>query len=381
MSALAMVTAQAEQLKEVLARLDLQKLVLDQHAAVSESAANGNFTYVNDKFCQLSGYSREELIGKSHNIVNADVHPPEFWEAMHNAVKTGGVWQSEVCNRRKDGSYFWLVQSIAAARDDSGELIGYIDIGADITETKRLHAKMVRKGRLEQLGQLTATVAHEIRNPLGAIKTSTHLIERKVRDSNLGLEKALERINNGIARCDQIITELLDFARSKSLHIRPTKVDHWLRATVKEEAKGIPESVTVKFSPGLGDLVTAFDPDRMRHVISNLISNAAEAMIGEAKDGCHSGSKKPTISLATHAVDGNIEITVKDNGPGIAEDVMAKILEPLFTTKSFGVGLGLPVVDKILEQHGGGLKAHSAPGCGATFTAWFPITQNENSGG
>ena len=127
-----MVTAQAEQLKEVLARLDLQKMVLDQHAAVTESAADGNFTYVNDKFCQLSGYTREELIGKSHSIVNADVHPPEFWEAMYDAVMTGGVWQSEVCNRRKDGSYFWLVQTIAAARDDNGELVGYIDIGADI---------------------------------------------------------------------------------------------------------------------------------------------------------------------------------------------------------------------------------------------------------
>ena len=113
----------------------------------------------------------------------------------------------------------------------------------------------------------------------------------------------------------------------------------------------------------------------MGRVFINLFSNAAEAMVGKGNAKVAVVTENPAIHVSTKAVNGNIEITVKDNGPGIGEENIRKILEPLFTTKSFGVGLGLPAVEKILEHHGGGLKIASKVGEGASFTAWFPIEQ------
>ena len=250
-----------------------------------------------------------------------------------------------------------------------------VELANNIIKLKEAQDDAVRKGKLAQLGQLTATVAHEIRNPLGAIRTSTQLVERKVKGKDLGLEKSLERINNGVTRCDHIITELLDFARSKMLQVKTIPLNSWLRATIEEEAKALPPEVNFTFDLGLGDTNASIDIDRMRRVFINLVSNASEAMVGKGNVKPIANIENPNIHVTSKMVDNTIEITVKDNGPGIAEENIKKILEPLFTTKSFGVGLGLPAVDKILEQHGGGLKIESKVGDGATFTAWFPREQ------
>ena len=253
-----------------------------------------------------------------------------------------------------------------------------VELANNILQLKEAQAEVIRKGKMAQLGQLTATVAHEIRNPLGAIKTSAQLVERKVKDKNLGLEKTLERINNGVSRCDHIITELLDFARSKSLQLKTAPIDTWVQATVEEESKNLPAGVEVSFVPGLAGADAAFDPERMRRVIINLFSNAAEAMVGKGNVKVAVVTQNPKIVVSTKMVSGCVELTVKDNGPGISEENLAKILEPLFTTKSFGVGLGLPAIEKILEQHGGGLRIESKPGEGAAFTAWFPAAEAQS---
>ena len=250
-----------------------------------------------------------------------------------------------------------------------------IELTKNILKLKEAQDEIVRKGRLAQLGQLTATVAHEIRNPLGAIKVSAQLIERKARGKELGLEKALDRINNGISRCDQIITELLGFAREKVIVTSSASLDAWLSLVLEEETANIPEPVELRSNLGLGALPVMFDPDQMRRVVINLLSNACEAMVGKGGTKVANPTPNPEIVVATALVAGNIELSVKDNGPGIAEENLQRILEPLFTTKSFGVGLGLPAIEKVLQQHGGGLRIESRPGEGARFTAWFPLRQ------
>lgn len=383
LSALATATVNAEHLKGLLARLDLQKAVLDQHAVVSECDVDGNFTYVNDALCRISGYSREELIGKPHSVVNSGSHPPELWKSMYEAVIKGGVWQSEVCNRRKDGSEFWLIQTIAAVRNDAGEIVAYVDVGADITETKRLQGEILRRGRLEQLGQLTATVAHEIRNPLGAVKTAAYVLERKVADFNANLEVAgaakldvasqMQRIHNGVLRCDRIISELLDFARTKSVSKKPVELDAWLSTVVDEERRNIPALVEVCVEPGLGGMKVPIDREQLRRALINLMCNSSEAMVGRNGDAGSIVTEKPRICISTRPAGEAIDIVVSDNGPGMTAEHLAKIREPLFTTKSFGIGLGVPAVEKIVESHGGTLTIESVPGQGTAVTARIPI--------
>lgn len=232
---------------------------------------------------------------------------------------------------------------------------------------------LVKKGRMEQMGQLTATIAHELRNPLGAVRTSTFLIERKIKGKELGIEPQIMRINNGVTRCDDIITQLLDFSRSKKLSCRSENLDKWLEKIVSEEASQLPAVVAIDCLLGLKDLHVPFDPSRLQRAIINLISNASEAMVGNGEDPTRFASASPRITISTSANADFAMISVRDSGPGILPENLEKIREPLFTTKSFGTGLGLPAVDQIVVQHGGLLEITSAPGEGANFTIKLPL--------
>ena len=266
------------------------------------------------------------------------------------------------------------------AREEARQLNeGVVRLNSELLEKieklNQVQDDVVIKGKLAQLGQLTATVAHEIRNPLGAIRTASYLIEMKIKNKGMGVEPQLQRIAAQVARCDKIISELLDFTRSRALDRKAFNVDDWVRSIVEEERKALPGMLHITYDLGLGSIECGIDEDRMRRVLINLLSNASEAMVGKADAVTAVAALDPRINVATTFAGDMIEISVTDNGPGISEENLAKIMQPLFTTKSFGVGLGLPAVEKILQQHGGGLRIASKLGEGATFTAYFPIAE------
>jgi signal transduction histidine kinase len=250
------------------------------------------------------------------------------------------------------------------------------ELSENIQKLKDTQDEMVKAGRMAQLGQLTATVAHELRNPLAAVRTSAFVLDRKVKGKGLGVEQQLMRIDNGVVRCDNIISQLLDFARTRPAQYKRHEFDSWIAKIVEEEAAKLPDSINIECLLGLGGLEAAFDADRLSRCIINLISNASEAMVGKA-DASVAMVEVPVIKIATRRTSRGIEFSVADNGPGISAENLKKIKEPLFTTKTYGTGLGLPAVEKILEQHNGGLDVTSRPGEGACFTAWFPLTQIE----
>jgi NO-binding membrane sensor protein with MHYT domain/nitrogen-specific signal transduction histidine kinase len=282
---------------------------------------------------------------------------------------------AESASRKAEAEARAFADQLKAAHKDVTNL--NVQLANKIEKLREAQDEIVRKGKLAQLGQLTATVAHEIRNPLGAVRTAAFLIERKIAGKGLGVEQQFQRINNGITRCDRIITELLDFARSSRLVCKTMAIDNWVRQVVEEEMKMLPPVVQVTCDWGLGDTTSAFDADRMRRVIINLLSNASEAMVGKGKDVKELVTANPRIHVATRLAVDTVEITVTDNGPGITEENLQKVLEPLFSTKPFGTGLGLPAVEKILEHHGGGLRIASKLGEGTSMTAWFPVAQLE----
>lgn len=250
------------------------------------------------------------------------------------------------------------------------------DLADKMLRLKEAQDELVKRGRMEQLGQLTATVAHEIRNPLGAVRTSAFLLERKIRGKGLGVEAQIERINKGVTRCDDIITQLLDYSRTKQLNSQPDNLDNWLEATVEEEAQRLPAAVEITCTLGLGELLVPFDPARLRRAVVNLMNNACEAMVGTGEDPSRFATAHPRLSLSTFRAGPDVVIRVEDNGPGITPENLARIREPLYTTKSFGTGLGLPAVEKILEQHGGRLEISSAAGKGSQFDIRLPAEGN-----
>jgi signal transduction histidine kinase len=252
-----------------------------------------------------------------------------------------------------------------------------IDLAEKMRQLREAHDEIIKKGKLAQMGQLVATVAHELRNPLSAVRTSAYLLKRKLAGHSVNVDTQLERIDNSVARCDAVITQFLDYAKSHQLEYREFPFDNWVVKLIEEEAQKLPGVIQVECNLGLDGVSASFDPNRLSRVIINLISNASEAMVGKGDDPKKFKTQTPKISVVTRQSQRGIEIDVSDNGPGIAEEQIPKILEPLFTTKSFGTGLGLPAAIQVLEQHRGGLQINGGLGKGATFTAWIPLSPQQ----
>jgi PAS domain S-box-containing protein len=249
------------------------------------------------------------------------------------------------------------------------------ELAENVKRLKEMQEELVKRQRMEQLGQLTATVAHELRNPLGAVRTSTFLLERKLAGKEHGVEVQIQRITNGVTRCDNIITQLLDVSRAKKVDTEFAELDEWLKKVVAEEQRRLPQAVQVQLSLGLEQRSIPFDAARMQRVIINLLSNASEAMVGDGRDKNRIVVDNPVIEITTGVEGDAAFIRVMDNGPGIPTEILAKVREPLFTTKSFGTGLGIPAVEQIVNLHGGTLEIETTVGQGATFTVRLPLKE------
>jgi len=242
------------------------------------------------------------------------------------------------------------------------------------TELRRAQQDLVKQERLATLGRLAATVSHELRNPLGAIGTSLAVLDAKTRNQHLGVEKALDRMQRGIARCDGIIGEMLDYARDRQLTPAPVDLDAWVAEFLDEME--IPGGIRVDRRLNTPGALVSLDAELMRRALVNIYSNACHAMQDSNRNG--GADRVSTLTVETVCADGWAEISFADTGTGIAEDVLANVFEPLFSTKSFGVGLGLLIVKKIVELHRGTIAIDSTPGCGTRVTVRIP--QNSGNG-
>ena len=311
----------------------------------------------------FSNRCHDEMIGKS----DADLYSAEATKALMatdmNVISTSAI--VSVVDTSENAE-------LKRINDEVSRL--NLELATNVQQLRDAQDALVKKGRMEQMGQLTATIAHELRNPMGAIRTAAFVMERKLRDKGMEVEQHLQRINNGIIRCDAIITQLLDFSRTKKIVAQPSDLDAWLENAVAEEAKRLPATITITCLLGLQGRHVPFDQDRMRRAIVNLMANAAEAMVGKGDVCLVPGIGAPHIEIKT-SIDGEYAvICVNDNGPGMTAEVLAKVREPLFTTKSFGTGLGVPAIEQITVQHGGVLEITSQVGKGASFSLRLPLT-------
>jgi signal transduction histidine kinase len=225
-------------------------------------------------------------------------------------------------------------------------------------------AELLKRERLSVLGQLTATVAHELRNPLSAIRNSVYAMRELSAGANQMLDRPMTRIDRAINRCDGIIGDLLEYARARVLETAPIALDGWLADVLDDQA--VPDGIRLERRFAAAGAVVAIDPDRFRRVINNLVENAMQALVERGRDAA-----ARRVTVATSQAE-RTEIAIADTGPGIPPEILPRIFEPLFSTKSFGTGLGLPTVKQIVEQHQGTITVSSMLGEGTLVSLSLP---------
>ncbi len=266
--------------------------------------------------------------------------------------------------RLGDGDFTSLDHERRTA-DEIGDLVGAFQ--ETTKKVRDSQEKLARSERLSALGQIAGSVSHELRNPLGTIRNSMSTVRQLTANKGLGVERALDRIERSVQRCDVIVGDILEFSRVQELKREETPIDTWLTEMLDEHE--VPATITFRRELA-ADAMVMLDRTRFRQVFVNLIDNATQAMID--LEWVASAGRPATMIVRSEAAGPHVRVSVIDNGPGIADDKIGRIFEPLFTTKVKGVGLGLPTVRKLVEQHGGTIDVESSVGEGTTFTVWLP---------
>jgi signal transduction histidine kinase len=227
----------------------------------------------------------------------------------------------------------------------------------------------IEKSKMAQLGALTAMVAHELRNPLGSVRTSSFTIDKLSRKAGLDLGKQTARISHAVDRCDATISQLISYAASGEISLTEIVVSDWLVKFLTEEVGKLPAWTEIAFDDGATGVNAMLDAKRLGQSIANLLTNATQAYMSQFKDG---NIQTCRIDVSISCSEFALNITVSDKGPGIPADKLAMVKEPLFTTKSFGPGLGLAIADQVARLHGGKLTIQSGEAKGTTVTIELP---------
>ena len=334
---------------------------LDESSIVSIIDKNGKITYVNETFCKISKYSKEELIGKRQDMLRSTVHPPNFYAELWTDIAKGKIWHGEICNKAKDDTLFWNDVTIVPFSDKNGNIYEYVSIRTDITYQKNLSNKLVKSERLSAIGELSARIAHDIRNPLGVIRTSLENIEKKHDDPEF-IKKSISRCNNAVYRIAHQIDDVMSFLKESPLNLEPIELSNQFES-IKNELV-IPNGIQLILPTNTMTILA--DKIKIESLFTNLILNAIQKLNDEG-----------IITIKIFDETNNmIKIEIEDNGESIPTNDLDKVFEPLYTTKQTGTGLGLASCKKIVLQHGGEISVTNNP---VTFSILLPSTSKTNN--
>ena len=350
------ITAANEALARTTQRSQDIQHALDQSAIVAATDQTGTITYVNDKFCEISKYSREELLGQDHRIINSAYHPTDFIRTLWRTIAHGEVWRGELRNRAKDGSIYWVDTTIVPFLNAQGKPWQYLAIRSDITARKAAEEKLRDEAALTQLGRLSAVVAHEVRNPLAALKGSLQVLARRLPEGLSGRE-IIPPLLARIDALDRTVRDILTYSKPAQPKRQRFNVASLLRdtaAAARAAVPGCPIEIDAE------DTIVDLDPEMIRAVMLNLLINACQA----------SGDKPVEVHAAARG--GCCEMTILDRGPGLPAQVREHLFEPFMTNRPGGTGLGLAIARRLTQLNGGTLTLNDRPGGGTAAVVQLP---------
>ena len=408
----------------------LLKAVEQNSATIVITDSDGTIIYVNSKFTEMTGYTKEEALGQNPRILKGQDGLTDYKE-MWKTLSAGRQWRGDFHNKRKNGDFFWERAAISPILDQEGRISNFLAIKEDITDRKQVEealersvaesvqmatsleflnaelkstqSQMLQREKMASIGQLAAGVAHEINNPIGFVSSNLRsldkyfkkltaylqLLETNIKEKDpdgwaeihperkkLKIEFMLEDSEDLIAesldgseRVRKIVQNLKTFSRVDQAEEQRIDLNECLENTIAIVWNEI--KYKAKLEKDFGELPDLnCNPQELSQVFTNILVNAAQAI---EKDGL--------IQIRSWLEEGSIFITIQDNGCGIAEENLEKIFEPFFTTKPVGegTGLGMSISYEIVKKHGGTINIESAVGQGTTFTICLPLESEELS--
>lgn len=359
---------------------EFEELLFD-HSIVSVTDETGDIVYANKKFCKISKYSEEELIGQNHRILKSDEHPPKFFTELWDTISDGNVWDGEIKNRKKDGSFYWAKTIIIPIIDSEKNITNYVSVTTDVTKEKEIQerlikmeeqlleqnksllsqvesksAELVKSERLATIGTMASRIAHDLKQPLTIMYTYADMLSSEILSKldSKDKEKWL-RLQNSIFDMNRIIEDVLDFARTTEIKKKKSSLLSILRLAINH----VKSSYGIEINLPENDVSLRCDSRKIEGVLSNLLNNAVQAL-----------DEQGEIDVSVSSDSEFVTIHIRDSGPGIPDENLEKIFEPMFTTKKTGTGLGLVICKSIIEQHGGRISVSNKP---TTFTIKLPI--------
>ncbi|CAH1387235.1 ATP-binding protein [Candidatus Nitrotoga sp. M5] len=376
-----MLSTMRDNLRTAQIRLNQQKFALDEHAIVSIADNKGHITYANDRFCKLSGYTRIELLGKDHRIVNSASHSTQFWKEMYKTVAQGQTWRGEVCNRAKNGSLYWVNTTVVAFMGENGKPIEYIGIRTDITQQKL--AEVAAKSANQAKSEFLANMSHEIRTPMNAIIGFSHLcLQTKLKATQRDYTEKIYSSANALLG---IINDILDFSKVEAGKLEIEKIPFRLSDVMRRVADIVSihateKSLVLQFDNEAKTLPPLVgDPFRLGQVLNNLLGNAIK-FTETGKISLQVRIESQTTSHDENPGHVVLRFTVRDTGIGVTQEQIEMLFQPFSqadasTTRKYGgTGLGLPISKGLIEQMDGEMWVESIPGKGSSFTFTLPFT-------
>jgi PAS domain S-box-containing protein len=350
--------------------------VLDHSSIVAFTDVAGRITYVNDKFCEVSQYSREELIGQNHRMINSKKHPPEFWLNFWKTISSGRTWKGEIRNQAKDGSYYWLFTTVVPLLDEAGKPRQYVSIRYEITDQKKLELESYQSNvEVEELklGKKTgekfvSMLAHDLRTPLTAARISADMILRQP-DPSEKTAKYARRIVDGLERAESMISHLLDASkvRADELALGEMKeCDLAVEVGMALEVLRIIYGERFRYE-AKGNFKGTWDQAGIRRITENLCSNAIKY-----------GTPNRPVYVELLCETTRVCLTVSNDGALLSEEDQKKIFQYMHRSSSANSGLnkswgiGLAKVREVAEANGGTVEVESSEELGTKFIVRIP---------
>lgn len=319
-----------------------------------------NISVLNHSAEQMLGVYAEECLGRPLS----EVFLPEtgVGQCLLRSLEEGRDQVSEertiiVGDRTVPAAF-----TASRVRDQEGRLLGAVETFTDISELKDMEQEMAQDRVLRALGEMAATVAHEIRNPLGGIGGYAGLLAREI-PADDSRKRLVDKIIQGVSSLNKIVSNLLFYTRKTNLQLVRLDLRQWMKeiiSHVEVEVESREETLTISRNFPERECWVEIDPERFQQVAMNLLQNAVQALGGQGE-----------IVVSIH-LDDFLVLSVRDNGPGIPLDVQEQIFTPFYTTKENGTGLGLAIVRKMVELHRGRMKLISDAGEGTEFQIFLP---------